>query len=301
MINDSISEWADGVIQSILGELYSGLYEKCNSLFGFLFYMLNERVNDAQTELTTPINTWNASAYNLIHDVVVEDVCIPIAAAFVTFIFCLELIHLMQDGNQMHNIKPQNVIFIFLKFAVCALICSKSFDIVMGFYDLGRMAVRNLGDHTATQMTNLMSLEDLLPETPDRYTFSLLLTLLGDFLLLLVSLVIVCVMSVIVYVRVMLWFLEFLIYASAAPIPFSTFNNKEWAQVGMNYTRKMLAVSFEGFFLLLMLVLYGYVVGGLTASDNFLKTLTMMLGVGVALIVLMQKAGTISASIFNAH
>lgn len=301
MINDSISEWADGVIQSILGELYSGLYEKCNSLFGFLFYMLNERVSDAQTDLTTPINSWNASAYNLIHDVVVEDVCIPIAAAFVTFIFCMELIHLMQDGNQMHNIKPQNVIFIFLKFSVCALICSKSFDIVMGFYDLGRWAVRNLGTHSAAKMTNLMSLTDLLPATPTRYTFSLLLTLLGDFLLLLVSLVIVCVMSVIIYVRVMLWFLEFLIYASAAPIPFSTFNNKEWAQVGMNYTRKMLAVSFEGFFLLLMLVLYGYIVGGLTASADFLKTLTMMLGVGVALIVLMQKAGTISASIFNAH
>lgn len=301
MLNDSISEWADGVIQSILGELYTGLYEKCDSLFGFLFYMLNNRVESSYTELSQSLEDWNASAYNLIHDVVVDDICIPIAAAFVTFIFCMELIHLMQDGNQMHNIKPQNVIFIFLKFAVCALICSKSFDIVMGFYDLGRMAVNQLGTHSATAMPDLLTLADLLPETPDRYTFSLLLTLLGDFLLLLVSLVIVCVMSVMIYVRVMLWFLEFLIYSSAAPIPFSTFNNKEWAQVGMNYTRKMLAMSFEGFFLLLMLVLYGYVVGGLTASANFLTTLTMMLGVGVALVVLMQKAGTISASIFNAH
>lgn len=301
MLNDSISEWADGVMQSIMGEIYAGLYDVCNNLFGFLFYFLNDRVEAAQDELAMPVNTWNASAYNLIHDVVVEDVCIPIAAAFVTFIFCLELIHLMQDGNQMHNIKPQNVIFIFIKFTVCALICSKSFDIVMGFSDLGAMAVEKLGGYSAVAMENPLTLADLLPETQDRYTFKLILMLLGDMLLLLASLIIVCVMSVIIYVRVMLWFLEFLLYSSAAPIPFSTFNNKEWAQVGMNYTRKMLALSFEGFFLLLMLILYGYIVGGLQATDNFLKTLMMMLGTGVALIVLMQKAGSISSSIFNAH
>lgn len=301
-------DWAHEISQAILGGIYDGVYDMCAALFNVLFDTFDEQIVWAQNELTTPIDSWNTMAYYFIKEIVCKNVCIPIAAAFITLIFCMELVHILQDSNQMNNIKPQNVIFIFLKFAVCAIICSKSFTIVMGFYKIGLEATKELGNRSITStgaLSGRLKLEDILPATPSEYTFGLVLMIVGDLLLILIAIVIVWILSAIIYVRVMLWFLEFLIYASAAPIPFSTFNNKDWSQVGMNYTRKMLALSFEGFFMLLMFLLYRYIVGGLSVTQgsvmDFINTLLMLVGTGFALIMLMFKSGNISASIFNAH
>lgn len=303
-----ISQFAHELGQVILGGIYDGMYNVCDTLFKYLFDAFDEQVVWAQKELTTPIDTWNTNAYYFIRYIVSKNICIPIAAAFITLIFCMELIHILQDSNQMNSIKPQNVIFIFVKFAVCAIICSKSFEIVMGLYKIGLDATKELGNQTITStgaLTGRLKLSDILPATPSEYTFGLVLSIVGDFFLILIAIGIVYVLSVVIYVRVMLWFLEFLIYAAAAPIPFSTFNNKEWSQVGMNYTRKMLALSFEGFFMLMMFLLYRYIVGGLSVTQgsamSFVKTLMMLVGTGAALIMLMLKSGNISASIFNAH
>lgn len=302
-------DWVDRVVQTVLGGIYDGVYGLCDKLFNVLFDVFDDQIVWAENELTTPIDSWNTLAYYFIKEIVCRNICIPIAAAFITLIFCMELVHILQDSNQMNNIKPQNVIFIFLKFAVCAMICSKSFTIVMGFYKVGLKATEELVSRAGTGSGALkntrLELQDILPATPSEYTFGLVLTIIGDFFLIIIAIVIVYVLSVIIYITIMLWFLEFLIYASAAPIPFSTFNNKEWSQVGMNYVKKMLALSFQGFFMLLMFLLYRYIVGGLSAQSgsamDFVKTLLMLVGTGAALIMLISKAGTISASIFNAH
>lgn len=76
--------------------------------------------------------------------------------------------------------------------------------------------------------------------------------------------------------------------------------NKDWSQVGMNYTRKMLALSFEGFFILLLFSTYGGILSGLQLED-FTQSMVMILGSGFALAIMMFKIGNLSASIFNAH
>ena len=297
-----MDEWGHNIGQKLMGSIYEAVHDICNHLFGFLFFYLNHQVEWAQLELKQPIAEWNESVFILIRDIVAKDVCIPIAAAFITFIFCYEIIQLLQDENRMRNITKQTLFVTIMKFSVCGVICAKSFDIVMGFYEIGTKAVTILGDRTNGELNKeLLTFDEILPPTIEEYELVHVFQIIGDLLLILCAIIIVVVLSAIIYVRVTIWFLEFLIYASMAPIPFSTFNNKEWAQVGMNYTRKMLALSFEGFFMLLMLAMYGFITGGLTAGDDFIETLTMLLGTGVALIMLMGKAGNISASIFNAH
>lgn len=301
-----MDEWVHNIGQRLMGSIYEAVHAICSNLFDFLFYYLNHQVKWAQSELKQPIEEWNESVFVLIRDIVAKDVCIPIAAAFITFIFCYEIIQLLQDENRMRNITKQTLFVAIMKFSVCGVICAKSFDIVMGFYEIGTKAVTILGDRTNGELNGelneeLLSFEEILPPTIEEYELIHVFQIIGDLLLILCAIIIVVVLSAIIYVRVTIWFLEFLIYASMAPIPFSTFNNKEWAQVGMNYTRKMLALSFEGFFMLLMLAMYGFITAGLTARANFIETLTMLLGTGVALIMLMGKAGNISASIFNAH
>lgn len=296
------SEWSHNIGQILMGSIYEAVHELCSHLFGFLFFYLNSQIEWAQSELKQPIDQWNPSVFVLIRDIVAKDVCIPIAAAFITFIFCFEIVQLLQDENRMRNINKQTLFVTIMKFCICCVLCAKSFDIVMGIYGIGTSAVTILGNQAnGTLNSNLLSFDEILPAAFDEYRAVYVFQIIGDLLLIVFSIIIVVVLSAIIYVRITIWFLEFLIYASMAPIPFSTFDNKEWAQVGMNYTRKMLALSFEGFFMLLMLAMYGFITAGLSARHDFIETLTMLLGTGVALIMLMGKAGNISASIFNAH
>lgn len=301
ILGDAVeSEFTHNLIQGILGSMYNGLYAQCDKQFTGIFDTLNSKVDEASERLTLPLQTWNEGAFNTARNIA-ENACIPIAACIVTFIFCWELIHLMQDSNRMQNIKPENILFVLLKLCICLLVVSKSFDIVMGIRDLGAYATRNIAASTVDTFQLNVELSDVLPQVEDEYEFGMVMELLIDWLVLLIVRTGAHICGGIVYVRVMLWFIEFLMYATPCAIPLATFGNKEWGQMGMNYVRKMLAVSFEGFFMLLAFALYGGVMSGIGNSGDFFESITMILVCGFTLVTIMFKAGSISASIFNAH
>lgn len=297
-IDTDLSEFGDKLIQMILKYLYDGMYEKVKKLYEGMFDSLNQQISNASGMISNGPKAWNEGAFNTVQNIA-ENVCIPIAGCLITVIFCWELIHLVQESNHsMNEVKPDKIMLVLMKFALCMFVCAKSFDIVMGFYDFGAYAASKLSGNTVG--TFGVALDAFLPENPTRYTVSMLFDLAGYWLVIGIGGIGVKICGVLVYIRVVLWFLEFLIYASAAPIPYSTWGNKEWSQVGMNYTRKMLAVSFEGFFMLLLFSIYGGVVSGASLTD-FTQSMVMIIGCGFALVLMMFKAGNISASIFNAH
>ena len=78
-------------------------------------------------------------------------------------------------------------------------------------------------------------------EKPNTYTLGDTAELGGYWITLNLAKVGVWVCGILVYIRTMMWFVECLIYASAAPIPYSTWINKEWSQMGMNYTRRLIS------------------------------------------------------------
>ncbi len=300
--NKDISEFAHKLMQIVLGEIYTSLYDSVQKSMKDLFYVLNYEVTKAATRINGGVQAWNEDAFNLIKNIA-ENVCIPIAASFITVIFCWELIHLIQESNSMNNVKPEKIMIVLLKFGLCLLVCAKSFDIIIGISDLGAWASEQLGLLTSSELRSFdVDLSEMtgLVRQPPEYDIGMLMTLCGYKIVLFIGKIGIIICGAIVYIRVMIWFIEFLIYASAAPIPYSTWVNKEWAQVGMNYTRKMLALAFEGFFMLLLFAIYGGVISGISSGD-FMQNMVMVIGCGFALCVMMFKTGNISASIFNAH
>lgn len=297
MFDINISEFFDKIQQLILKSLYDALYESVQNSFRGLFTLLNSEVTKASSNIRSGPRRWNGQAFATVKGIS-ETVCIPVAAAFITVIFCWELIHLVQESNAMGSAKPEKIMVVLLKFGLCLFVCAKSFDIIMGFYDIGAWAATQIGNSEMCEFN--VELSDILDPAPEEYTIGMLMNLCGYKAILFIGKVGIAVCGIIVYVRVMLWFMEILLYASAAPLPYSTWVNKEWSQVGMNYTRKMLALAFEGFFMLLLFAIYGGVVAGVTQGD-FMQNMVMIIGCGFALAVMMFKTGNISASIFNAH
>lgn len=299
----SISEFAHEIGQSILKAIYDAMLEPCDDLFTGMFASLNYQLTQNSTLIRQSPEAWNANAFNLIK-ALAEYAFTPLAMCFIAVLLAWELVHILQDSNQMGGAIHEKLILLVVKCGVCSYVCSHSFDLVMLFFQFGAKVSEKIGKLSGNEMkqfdTELKLVECLKPIPDTGYTVGLLFELAGVYILLVIGSIMVLIIGAIMYIRVSIWFMEFLIYASAASIPNATWLNKEWGQVGMNYTRKMLAVAFEGPFMLLIFSLYGGVVGGINTTD-FKQTIIMIIGCGFAVVMMMFKAGNISASIFNAH
>ena len=296
------SEFAHELGQMILKPIYSFLYGRVEENLNDLFKYLNDQFHETTTQIGLGPKLWNhGSAYATVQNIA-ESVCIPVAAVFVTVIFCWELIHLVQEKNAMQDVKPEKLLLVLMKFALCLFVCAYSFKIVTGIFDIGIWAARHARLEVSASISVTPTMADVgIVETPDPYTFEDTAKLGGYWIILNLVTVGVWVCGILVYIRTMMWFVECLLYASAAPIPYSTWINKEWSQMGMNYTRKMLALAFEGFFILALFGLYGGIIGGLQMQADFKESMVMILGCGFGIATMMFKVGNISASIFNAH
>lgn len=296
-----IGDFVDNLVQKITKGIYEGLFEACDSAFSGLFDSLNKHVGDAATTLSKTPQGWSETAYNTVKNVS-ENAFLPIAASLITVIFCWELIRMVQDSNSMQHITVDKIVVALLKLGLCLLVCSKAFDIVMSFFDLGSKATTLLADTTEGTFGDGLAFSDLVtpPEEMTSVSMGNIMSLLWYLIIIWIGRIMIIVAGCIIYVRCVIWFLELLVYSSAAPIPYSTWINKEWSQLGMNYTRKMLSLVFQGPFMLLLFAIYGGVLDGIS-SDDFTVSMVMIIGCGFALCMMMFKVSSISDSIFNAH
>lgn len=299
---DAVGEFLDNLIERICRALYDGMYEEADKQFQGMFDSLNGMITDSTAYITQSPQEWSPTAFSFIKGIA-ENVCIPIAGCMVTFVFCLELMRMVQDDNQMHAITPEKMLLTLMKLGMFLLIAGKSFDIVMGIYDIGSWAAERVNPGAAGA-TGSINLDDILkPPADGTYDFGAVFTMLTNMLLIILARAVVYILAAAIFIKTNLWYLELLIYTSAAPIPMSTFMNREWGQVGSNYVRKIIAKCFEGFFMLVAFGLYSALVANLQFSEdsNFMMKLFMTIGCGAALFYTLCRAGNISSSVFNAH
>ena len=287
--------------------MYQGLYNVTGAVFSKIQDVLSEGILRSRNILNSTPQEWNETAFSFIKGVA-ENAAIPIAGCIITFIFCWQLISMVQESNQMHNIKPETIVLLMIKLTICLLVCAKSFEIICGLFDLGHWATEHIKfvEINNPDGNGIIDFNKILDSELSEYGFGDVMTMLVNLIMTVIAQVIVYVLNVVMIIKVSMWYLELLIYASAAPIPFSTFINKEWGQVGMNYLRKILAMSFEGFFMIVAFGIYeamviNIIVSNGNAPDKYMMSIVTTCGCGFGLIMILNKTGSIASSIFNAH
>ena len=301
------SEFIDNLLQSVWKSMYQGLYNVTGAVFSKIQDVLSEGILRSRNILNSTPQEWNETAFSFIKGVA-ENAAIPIAGCIITFIFCWQLISMVQESNQMHNIKPETIVLLMIKLTICLLVCAKSFEIICGLFDLGHWATEHIKfvEINNPDGNGIIDFNKILDSELSEYGFGDVMTMLVNLIMTVIAQVIVYVLNVVMIIKVSMWYLELLIYASAAPIPFSTFINKEWGQVGMNYLRKILAMSFEGFFMIVAFGIYeamviNIIVSNCNAPDKYMMSIETTCGCGFGLIMILNKTGSIASSIFNAH
>ena len=95
--------------------------------------------------------------------------------------------------------------------------------------------------------------------------------------------------------------IEIYLMVSLAPIPFSTFGNREQSQIGQNYFKSLLAVGFQGFLIMICVGIYAVLVQSVAFSSDIVGSLWGVMGYTVLLVLTLFKTGSLSKSIFCAH
>ena len=88
-------------IEEAIKDLLMGMIE---SNLTNMFTDVNEKVGVIATEVGKTPSTWNSSIYSMIRGLS-ESVIIPIAGIIITFVLCYELISMITEKNNLHDME----------------------------------------------------------------------------------------------------------------------------------------------------------------------------------------------------
>ena len=101
----------DSIFEKITKAINDFLMSVIESSLSTMFNDVNEKVGAIAAEVGKTPQQWNASVFSIIQ-MLSENVILPIAGLIITFILCYELITMITEKNNMHDIDT----FMFFKF-----------------------------------------------------------------------------------------------------------------------------------------------------------------------------------------
>ena len=286
-IFEAIEEW--------MRELLTGMVE---SNLTTMFTDVNEKTGEIAAQVGQTPQGWNGSIFSLIENLS-NSVIVPIAGMIITFVLCYELITMMTEKNNMHDIDTWMFFKYFFKMWIAVYLVSNTFTIVMAIFDVGQHVVNAaagaINGQTAINVETM--LEQMRTAMESMEIGELVILALETMLVSLCMKIMSVLIMVILYGRM----IEIYLYTSVAPIPFATLSNREWGQVGNNYFRGLLALGFQGFFMMVCVGIYAVLISTIEISDNMHSTLFGVAAYTVILCFSLMKTSNLSKSIFNAH
>lgn len=286
ILTEWITEWLKGLlIEGIMGNL-TGLFDTVNT-----------RVGEIAVQVGTTPAAWNAGVFSLIRQIS-ETVILPIAGLILTFVATYELIQMLIDRNNLHDIDTWLFFKWIFKTAAAILILSNTFNIVNAVFDVSQSVIaRSAGViQGSTDIT-----PDMLATLETTLEGMSLGSLVGLFMQSMLIHSTMWVLNIIIFVLVYGRMLEIYMLTSLAPIPVATLSNREVGQMGQNYLKSLFAVGFQGLLILLCVGIYGVLVQGISTSGDPIGAIWGCVGYTVLLCFMLFKTGSISKSIFGAH
>ena len=105
-----------------------------------MFTDVNTKVGSIAGEVGQTPSSWNAGIFSMIRNFS-DNVMIPIAGMIISAILCYELITMVMDKNNMHEMGSEFFFRYLIKACVAVMLLSKTFDITMAIFDVGNHIV----------------------------------------------------------------------------------------------------------------------------------------------------------------
>ena len=274
--------------------LIGGIMDNLTGMFDYV----NAKVTEIAGQVGATPQGWNSGIFNMIRTLS-DNIILPIAGVILTFVMTLELIQLITDRNNLHDVDTWMFFKWIFKTACAVLIVTNTWTIVMGVFDVAQSVVNSasgiiVSDTSIALTDNMVALEARLN---DMEVWSLLGLWLQSFIVGITMWVLGICIFLISYGRM----IEIYLVTSVAPIPMATAVNREWGQMGQNYLRSLLALGFQGFLIIVCVAIYAVLVQNMVTEEDIEPAIWTCMGYTVLLCFTLFKTGSLSKSIFNTH
>ena len=286
-ILDKLDEWLRGLlIEGITGNL-SGMFDTVNTKVGEIAGEVGQ----------TPL-AWNSGVFSMIRNLS-ETVIVPIAGVILTFVMCYELIQLVTEKNNLHDVDTWMFFKWIFKTFCAVLIVTNTWNIVMGVFD-ATQAVVNQSAGVIIGETSI-DFDTLIPDLEAQLEAMNIGPLLGLWFQTLVVGLTMNILAICIFLVTYGRMIEIYVVTSLGPIPLATMGNSEWRGMGQNYLKSLLALGFQAFLIMVVVGIYAVLIQNIASASDISGAIWGCMGYTVLLCFMLMKTGTISKSIFSAH
>lgn len=286
-ILDKITEWLKTMlVEGIITNL-SGMFDN-----------VNQQVGEIAGQVGLTPAAWNAGVFSMIRSLS-ESVIIPIAGVILAFVMTYELIQMVIDRNNLHDIDTWIFFKWIFKTFVAVLLVTHTFDIVMGIFDMAQSVVNSASGVISADAS--VDLATAVADLQTRLTSMELGPLFGLWFQSLFIGFTMQALSICIFLVIYGRMIEIYLVTSVGPIPMATMVNREWGGMGQNYLRSLLALAFQAFLIMVCVGIYAVLVQNIATEPDIIKAVWTTLGYTVLLCFTLFKTGSLAKSIFNAH
>lgn len=286
-ILDKLDEWLRGLlIEGITGNL-SGMFDTVNTKVGEIAGEVGQ----------TPL-AWNSGVFSMIRNLS-ETVIVPIAGVILTFVMCYELIQLVTEKNNLHDVDTWMFFKWIFKTFCAVLIVTNTWNIVMGVFD-ATQAVVNQSAGVIIGETSI-DFDTLIPDLEAQLEAMDIGPLLGLWFQTLVVGLTMNILSICIFLVTYGRMIEIYAVTALGPIPLATLGNAEWRGVGQNYLKSLLALGFQAFLIMVVVGIYAVLIQQIGQAADISGAIWGCMGYTVLLCFCLFKTGSISKAVFTAH
>lgn len=203
-IFEAIEEWMRNLLTGMVSSNLTTMYTD-----------VNEKTGQIAAQVGQTPQGWNGSIYSMIQNLS-ESVIVPIAGMIITFVLCYELISMLTEKNNMHDIDTWMFFKYFFKMWVAVWIVSHTFTITMAVFDVGQSVVSRaagvISSDTAINIDTMISTMETAMESME----------IGELVILALEtmLVSLCMKIISVFITVILYgrMIEIYLYSSVGAI-----------------------------------------------------------------------------------
>ena len=284
---DKVTEWLK---ELLIGSIMSNLTG--------LFDNVNRQVAGIADNVGATPQAWNGGVFGMIRNLS-DNVILPIAGVILALVATLELIQMIVDRNNMHDMDTFMLAKWVFKTACAVVIVTNTWNIVMAVFDVAQSVVSRasglvIADTDIRIDSVIVGREATLAGMELGALFGLWVqSMFVGFTMWALA---ICIF-IITYGRM----IEIYLVTSVAPIPMATMANREWGQMGQNYLRSLFALGFQAFLIIICVAIYAILVRGIAVESDVSTAIWTCMGYTVLLCFTLFKTSSLARSIFHAH
>ena len=284
---DALTNWLkEMLVGGIMGNL-SGMFDS-----------VNQQVADISVQVGQTPQGWNGSIFSMIQNLS-NSIMVPIAGVILAIVMTLELIQMITDRNNLHDVDTWMIFKWVFKSAAAILLVTNTWNLVMAVFDMAQSVVAQASGIIGSDAS--IDISAVMTDMESRLMDMDLGPLFGLWFQSLFVGITMWALTICIFIITFGRMIEIYLVTSVAPIPMATMMGKEWGGMGQNYIRSLLALGFQAFLIIVCVAIYAVLVQNIALVDDIIYAIWTCMGYTVLLCFCLFKTSSLAKSVFNAH